>query len=76
MAAVAAIFYMLETEPETCRLVFVIKTPIAARCDRGWNICTGWELHMLVYSVLNVVGLADSLLDELTDYVGVTIEVE
>ena len=31
---------------------------------------------MLVYLVLNVVCLADSILDELADYVGVVVEVE
>ena len=51
-----------------------IKTPVAMR--QGLNICTGWELHMLVYFVLNLVGLADCILNELADYVRVVVEIE
>ena len=68
-AAISLIYVWKQNEKVSKR------NPVAI-LRQGLNICTGWELHMLVYSVLNVVGLADSLLDELTDYVGVAVEVE
>ena len=68
-AAISLIYVWKQNEKVSKR------NPVAI-LRQGLNICTGWELHMLVYSVLNVVGLAYSLLNELTDYVGVTVEVE
>ena len=52
------------------------KNPCRKICGRDLNICTGWELHMLVYLVLNLVTVTNYLLNELANYVRVVKEVK
>ena len=70
----------MATEPSFFFLLLNIKVKQrkipAANCGRDLNICTGWELHMLVYLVLNLVTVANCLLNELANYVRVVKEVK
>ena len=69
----------MATEPSFFFLLLNIKVKqrkIPAACGRDLNICTGWELHMLVYLVLNLVTVANCLLNELANYVRVVKEVK
>ena len=68
-AAISIIYVWKQNEKVSKR------NPVAI-LRQGLNICTGWELHMLVYSVLNIVSVANSILNELADNVGVVVEIK
>ena len=68
-AAISLIYVWKQNEKVSKR------NPVAI-LRQGLNICTGWELHMLVYSVLNIVSVANSILNELADNVGVIVEIK
>ena len=68
-AAISLIYVCKQNEKVSKR------NPVAI-LRQGLNICTGWELHMLVYSVLNIVSVANSILNELADNVGVVVEIK
>lgn len=68
-AAISLIYVWKQNEKVSKR------NPVAI-LRQGLNICTGWELHMLVYSVLNIVSVANSILNELADNVGVVVEIK
>ena len=68
-AAISLIYVWKQNEKVSKR------NPVAV-LRQGLNICTGWDLHMLVYSVLNIVSVANSILNELADNVGVVVEIK